>query len=119
MKHLKNHHIRTVAALLGADFVVFGLINPRNAAALWLITGYVLLGLTLFGLAGLAAQVLKGYGAATYKTGKRFLRYGTGVAVVLIGLQSIGQLTFRDVLALMLFVCIAYWYLGYGKKATG
>jgi hypothetical protein len=31
-------------------------------------------------------------------------------------LQSIGQLTVKDVVALLPFVIIAYLYFGYGKK---
>lgn len=115
-KLLHNRHIKICAALIAADCLIFTLVNPRTASALWLIVGFGLLGLTFFGLAGLLASSLKSYGEQAYRAGKRFLRYGAAICVVLVGLQSVGQLTVRDVLALLPFVIIAYLYFGYGRK---
>lgn len=113
-----NRHIKICAALIAADCLVFSLVNPRTASAMWLIAGFVLLGFTFFGLAGLLAGSLKGYGEQTHRAGKRFLRYGAAITLALVGLQSVGQLTVKDVAALIPFVIIAYLYFGYGKKVA-
>jgi len=118
MKHVlfHNRHLQVCAALIAADCLVFTLVDPKNASAPWLIAGYILLGLTLFGLASLLASSLRAYGDRTHSAGKRFLRYGAAILVAVVGLQSIGQLTVKDVGALLPFVIIAYFYFGYGKK---
>lgn len=113
---LQNRHLQICAALIAADCFVFTLVDPQQASALWLITGYILMAVTLFGLASLLATGLKSYGKRTQVVGKRFLRYSTLIIVVLLGLQSIGQLTFKDIVALLPLAVIAYLYFGYGKK---
>lgn len=115
-KLLYHRKFQICAALLAADCSVFTLVNPQRASAPWLIIGYALLGLTLFGLANLLASVLKSYGERPHRTGRRLLRYGATIGVVLIGLQSIGQLTAKDVLTLLPFAVLAYLYFGYGRK---
>jgi hypothetical protein len=111
-----NRHLQICAALIAADCFVFTLVDPQQASALWLITGYILMGLTLFGVASLLASCLKSYGLRTQAVGRRFLRYSAIIGVVLLGLQSIGQLTVKDVIALLPLAVIAYLYFGYGKK---
>ncbi|MDB5169916.1 MAG: hypothetical protein JWN82_312 [Candidatus Saccharibacteria bacterium] len=115
-KLLHNRHLQICAALIAADCLVFTFVNPQDASALWLIGGFGLLGCTLFGLASLLASSLRGYGERTHQAGKRFLRYGVVISLVLVGLQSIGQLTVKDIAALLPFVVLAYLYFGYGKK---
>ena len=117
MKHnlTHNRHLQICAALIVADCLVFTVVNPRQASAPWLIVGYLLLGMTFFGLAGLLASSLKGYGERTQKLGRRFLRYGAAIVAALIGLQSIGQLTVKDIATLLPLALIVYFYLGYGK----
>jgi hypothetical protein len=112
---IHNRHFQICAALIVADCLVFTVVDPRKATAPWLIVGYILLGITFFSLAGLFANSLKGYGERVQKYGRRFLRYGAAILVALIGLQSIGQLTVKDVVTLLPLAVLAYWYLGYGK----
>jgi hypothetical protein len=112
---IHNRHVQICAALLVADCLVFAFVDPRQASAPWLIAGYILLGITFFSLAGLFANSLKGYGDRAQKLGRRFLRYGAAIVVALVGLQSIGQLTLKDVVTLLPLAVLAYWYLGYGK----
>lgn len=113
---IHNHHARVCAALIAADCLVFAFVDPTRASALWLGVGYILLGLTLLTLAMVLAQSVKSYGDAAYKAAGRFLRYAAVAAIVLIGLQSIGQLTTRDIITFTPFLLIAYWYFGYNKR---
>lgn len=115
-KILTNRHFQLCAGLVLADIIVFTSINPSSASAPWLIIGYLLLGVTFFGFANLFASGLRGYGKGPYVVGKRFLRYSAATCMALIGLQSIGQLTVKDVVALVPLAVLAYLYFGYGKR---
>lgn len=111
-----NRHVQICAALLAADCLVFSIVNPHKSSAIWLILGFILLGCTFFALANLLARAFESYGEGVYKSSRRILRYAAALVTVLIGLQSVGQLTTKDVLAFVPFVVITYFYLGYGKK---
>lgn len=115
-KILTNRHVQFCIGLVVADAVIFTSINPSSASAPWLIIGYILLGVTFLGFANLVASVLKGYGEGPYAIGKRFLRYSAATIIALIGLQSIGQLTAKDVVAVVPLAVLAYLYFGYGKR---
>lgn len=117
-KLLHNRTTQICAGLLVADFAVFTGVNPRQASAPWLIIGYILLGLTLFGLSSLVSAALKNYGESVHLKAKRLLRYGAAVLVTTVGLQSIGQLTVKDVATLLPLVLLAYLYFGYGKRPS-
>ena len=113
-----NRQIQVCAALIAADCLVFTLVDPVSASATWLFSGYVLLGLTLFALARLLAEAFKSYGRRTYGLSKRLMYYGAATVVTLIGLQSVGQLTVRDVTMMAAFAVLAYLYISYDKKMT-
>lgn len=117
-KLIHSRYFQVCAALLAADCLVFTVVNPTKASAPWLIIGFALLGSTLFTVAGVLAGLLRGYGERPYHYARRFLRYGAAVAILLVGLQSIGQLTARDVLTLLPLAIIAYLYFGYGRKTA-
>lgn len=119
MQKIKILHHRQLAISLGlllSDLVVFLAINPRQASALWLIIGYLMFSATIVSLADLLALSLKGYGRSTRRTAKRTLRYAAAVIIAIIGLQSIGQLTVKDVATLLPVVVLFGVYAGYGKK---
>jgi hypothetical protein len=115
---LKHKQLRICAALLVADGLVFMTVDPQSAPAIWLIVGYILLGVSLFATAALFATAFRSYGQRIYKTAWRLLAYAATALIIMIGLQSIGQLTIRDVLTLLPFTLIAYWYFGYSKRQT-
>lgn len=111
-----DRYFQVCAALIAADCLVFGLVDPASANAIWLIAGYVLLGLTILALASALAQLTRAYGTMPYMLSRRFLRYTAVIMIALVGLQSIGQLTTKDVATLLPFVVVAYAYFGYGRK---
>lgn len=117
MKHiLHQRYFQVCAALIAADCLVFTQVNPWHAPALWLIAGFILFGLTLLAMANAVAQVFKSYGDKAYITSKRILRYAAIMVVILVGLQSVGQLTTKDVLTFLPFAVILYLYYGYGRR---
>lgn len=114
----RNRHLQVCAALIAADCLVFTMVDPAESSAYWLIGGFLLFGATLFAVSGLIASALKAYGEQTHRRARRLGRYSAAIIMVLIGLQSIGQLTVKDVLTFLPLVVIAYLYFGYGKKVT-
>lgn len=115
-KLLRSPKLLITAGLLLADGIVFTAVNPEQTGAVWLILGYILLGVTLFSLANLIATGLRIYGAGPARVGKRLLRYSAGIVTALAGLQSIGQLTPRDIAAMVPLAVVAYLYLSYGRR---
>lgn len=118
VKHqvVHNKNIQVCAALLAADCLVYTLVDPRTANAVWLFIGFVLLAMTLYSIGALVARSVQSYGSGVYMPTKRFARYAAVTIIVLIGLQSIGQLTVRDMVTLLPFAAILYMYIGYGRK---
>lgn len=118
MKHALRHNrsAQAALALLLADCFVFCLVDPRQASSPWLIVGYILLGMTAFGLCHMIAEGLGYYGGTIQRIGRRLLRYMAVAAVAVVGLQSIGALSARDLLALVPLMVLAYWYFGYGHR---
>jgi len=114
----RNRRFQVCAALIAADCLVFGTVNPQHTSALWLIAGYIMLAMTVFALSGLTANVFRSYGATAHALSRRAARYGATALVILVGLQSVGQLTVKDVVTLLPLVVGVYLYIGYGKKTA-
>jgi inner membrane protein involved in colicin E2 resistance len=111
-KHQKIRFSSPAVALLVADGLFFGLINPHNVAAIWLMVGYLLLAVTILSAVHGLAKLLKWYGDETQRIGRSALHYGAAAILLVIALQSTGQLTLRDVIALVPLTALAFWYFG-------
>lgn len=118
LKHraLHNRYTQVCAALIAADCLVFTLIDPRTASATWLFIGFSMLAVTIYSIGVLIARSLQAYGSGVYATARRFARYAALTGIFLIGMQSIGQLTVRDLVTLLPFAVILYIYLSYGRR---
>ena len=112
----RNRTVQGAVGLILSDIAVFSSVDPRKASAGWLIIGYVLIALTAFGICHMIADTLRGYGSTAYHVGSRLLKYVAIIIVGLIGLQSIGQLTTKDIVTMLPLAVLAYWYFGYGKS---
>lgn len=98
------------------DGLFFGFIDPRKAAAPLLIVGFVLLSLSIYmtwqGFLKIFTQAgLPFRSAATKLTGVT-----TSLTVIVVALQSMGELTFRDLAVIMPLSLVAYFYLAYGRQ---
>jgi hypothetical protein len=107
---LAHHRFRAIALLLAVDGLFFGLTSPQKVASWLLIVGVLLFLISMyyFLLAGLT--VARWYGLPTGKQPRRLAKVLVGVTGFLVALQSIGELSSRDVLVLLPLGVIAYLY---------
>jgi hypothetical protein len=102
-------------ALLIADILFFGMTSPASSA--WVIVpAFILIMTTVY----VIIRLLVAYAAriVTLKPATRSkIILLTSVAVgVILALQSIGQLTIRDVITLIPFIVVLYFYLSFSKS---
>jgi hypothetical protein len=105
-----------IAALAAADLVVFGATDPHNAPSMVLFAGFLLLATSFYVLLLSALKLFAWYGVSPGRHRKRFIRLSAGVFSGLVALQSIGELSSRDVLVLLPLAIIAYIYVSYGQS---
>ena len=112
MKQILAHHnkYQAIIILLAADSLFFSLTNPQKVASWLLIVGILLfLASFYYGLLGVLAAA-RWYG---FPAGRRPRRFAKVLAVVigsLVALQSIGELSSRDIWVLVPLGVIAYLY---------
>jgi hypothetical protein len=104
-----------LAALLAADFIIFGGTNPNNSSSLVLFAGFLLLVVNFYCLILAVLRLAAWYGVSLGRHRGRFIRLTAGVFSGLAALQSIGELSARDVLVLLPLALLAYLYLSYGQ----
>jgi len=110
---MKKPAVIYLAITFAADGLFFGLTNPSKVSTIWLMVGFVLAVASIYWLARGFVALLGLYSKALRKQHKRLVRAFTLSGAVLIALQSIGQLTFRDLVVLLPLVLIGYFYVSY------
>lgn len=112
---LARRHVRYFIILLGLDMLVFGSSDARKVPSYILIVGFVLLLATVYQAFYGVLSLSRLYGLKLKRRG-RFALYLTGVVGILIALQSIGELSPRDVAVLLPLAVIGYLYSSYSSK---
>lgn len=100
-------------AILGADLLVFFGVNAQSAPSLVLMLGLVLAVSTIYVLMGLLLSILEATFPSLHVKSRKIKILLTLVLAFLVGLQSVGQLTAKDVIAIVPFVLVGYFYLMY------
>lgn len=114
-----NHHKKWPLAVLAAvDLAVFGLTSPGNVPSTVLFLGFLLLIANFYVLLLAVLKLVAWYGVSPGAHRKRFIRVAAGVFAGLAALQSVGELSSRDVLVLLPLAFLAYMYLSYGRGRT-
>lgn len=114
-KHAKRKLIR-LAALFIFDALFFSLVNPVKAYAVVIVVGYVLLIITLYVLIDFLLAVSERIIPFSAHTKRRIALATTLVSALLIAMQSIGQLTMKDVLAVIPLIIVLSVYFSYMLK---
>ena len=116
---LKPHAKRKLielGALFVLDAVFFSMVNPVQAYAVVIIVGFLLLVVTLYVLIDFILAVSERIIPFTPHTKRRMALATTLVLSLLIAMQSIGQLTVKDVLAVIPLVIVLSVYFSYMLK---
>lgn len=113
MKFLKERFWLYLLATVVADALFFGLTNPADAGTTQLMIGFVLAVATIYWLARGFAGLLGLYSKVLKRQRRRLTKALTIGGAVLIGLQSMGQLSPRDVAVLLPLIVLAYFYVSY------
>lgn len=109
-------HFWRISGLLAADMLLFGTTDPRSTLSFMLIVGFLLLSATIYYLLDGVLAFLRLYGLAPANR-KRVLRTATMVVCGILALQSMGQLSLRDLMIAAPLVLLGYFYLAYSKGA--
>lgn len=118
MRHLtlliRRLHFWRITGLLVADSVLFGTTDPRDAPSFMLIVGFLLMSATIYYMLDGLLALTKLYGLPV-RHRKRVLRTTTLLIGGLLALQSIGQLSARDILILAPLTSLVYFYVAYSR----
>jgi hypothetical protein len=99
------------------DIGFFNTTNPSKTPSGLLIVGFVLVALSVYAVLRILLVLATIYGLPLAQHGRRQALFLGGVCAVLVALQSLGELTLRDVVVLVLLTLIAYLYTTYGRGA--
>lgn len=106
----RKHIVRMIGAwLLFGGFLVF--FSPNGLPVVFLIVPFALLFIALYSLWTMMRELV----AHRFERPRTHRRLGMAVclsAVFLLLLQSLGQLTLRDVVTVMILVVLGYLYFG-------
>lgn len=114
MKHKYVSYIPSLAILI-TDILFFTHTNPNTSATSVLIMGCVLVALTFYAAISKVLGFLNYFNLGIRRTNHFLAAYATVVIVSIIALQSIGDLSLRDILIYIPLAVILYLYLSYGK----
>lgn len=113
---IRKVHFWRISALLAADTAVFCATNPNDTLSIMLIAGYILFCVTLYYLLDAVLSLGRLYGLPL-RHKKRFLRSAVLLISGLAALQSIGQLSSRDILVLAPLSVLFYLYVAYTRSS--
>lgn len=118
-KHFYKHATKwPIGALIALDGLFFGLTEPRTVAAPVLMVAFALVVANLYCVIRGGIRLARWYGISFGSHARRVALVITGVIGGVVALQSIGQLSARDVIVLLPFAAIAYLYTSYGQNST-
>jgi len=115
-RFLKKRAVLYVALLVVVDILFFTTTDPGKVAAPWLIVGYILAVATLYWIVRAIVAFLGLYSKALRRQKRRLATLLTLIGAILLAMDTVGQLSFRDLAVLVPLALIAYFYLSYGKS---
>ena len=113
---MKRLHFWRIGGLFAADALLFGVTDPKETQSFMLIVGFLLMAATLYYLLDGILMLTRLYGLPL-RHRKRVLRAATLLLCGLLALQSIGQLSLRDVLIVGPLTMLMYFYIAYSKSS--
>ncbi len=114
---LKTRSFLELMAVIALDAIFFGITNPGKVNSLWLIVGIVLLGISLYVVIKILLVFLVKLGFKI-KNRRKLAIFTASLICFLLALQSIGQLSIRDVLIIVPITVLLYVYLTFIRPKT-
>ena len=114
MKRLSHKRFLGGIGLLAADGLLFGSTNAANVPPFVVIIGFLLLIVTFYSLVYGFLSLVGVYGIPLHHK-RQLAVYLSAVVGGLVALQSIGELSLRDVLVLLPLAIIGYVYSAYAR----
>ncbi len=108
--------LRIIAGLALIDLCFFGLINPNVGNSLIIILGCVFAAATVYCLCLIMASVLGMLAGTSLTAQRRIAIFLATVAIFLLLMQSIGQLSIRDIIAIVPLAALLYLYSTYAMS---
>ena len=113
----KSRLFLELLAVIALDALFFGITDPNKVNSLWLIAGFIILGLSLYVVIKIVLVFLVKLGFKI-KNKRKLAIFIAGLICFLLALQSIGQLSFRDVLIIIPITVLLYVYLAFIRPKT-
>jgi hypothetical protein len=101
--------------LFVVDCLFFSMTNPNKVPSLVLIVGFSLVALSLNGVLRFIVIVAAIYGLPVGRHSQRIALFISIAMATALALQSVGELTLRDVIVLSLLSVVSYLYISYGR----
>lgn len=98
--------------LLVVDSLFFGLFSPSQSSWL-LLPGFALLIATIYGVFTLLVRLMGKFITIKAAMQKKITVFGTFVIGVILALQSLGQLTPKDIITVIPLLAVLYLYISY------
>lgn len=111
---LRNYQVQMVVAILIVDGLFFSFTKPVTASSLVLIAGFALLVVTAYLMLRLFFALVGALVPAIARQ-KHLVLFITAIFGVMAALQSLGQLSIRDFIVVLIFASFIYLYGSYTK----
>jgi hypothetical protein len=105
------------AALVLGDAIFFGFTDPTRAPSTFFIIAFLLFAATLYVMVQGVCALLGWYGYPVKHRHRAGMVTAGGLSS-LFALQSIGQLSTRDIAVLLPLVVLAYFYISYNRRLS-
>jgi hypothetical protein len=114
IKNIARKRVWRVLALLLIDIIFFGSTNTTKVASYLVIVGFLLLTMSFYQVIYYFLSFIKLYGIPI-KRKSHLAIYLTVVLGILVALQSIGELSPKDIIVLLPLAAVGYVYSSYMK----
>lgn len=119
MKRLiKNRKSQYLLIIVVVDLLFFGLTDPSKVPSVLLVAGFVLLIATFYLAFSVVLEAIDGGDEVLPKRNRNIVPISTAVLAFVIAMQSIGQLSIRDLLAVIPLAVLFLIYSSYLTKKS-
>lgn len=116
MPKLINRKTLYLITLLLVNVAFFGFVSPLEGSSLLLFVGFAILAVDFYLLVRFIISIVSQLSGHKWRNPRLFAMAVTSVFIIILSLQSIGQLSLRDVVAILIIGGIFLIYSSYYRK---